>query len=236
MQRYAKRIGWSGPGNYRLARQLAEEMPVLVKMAHDSGSPEVVFHCPFCGSGQVIARNDGTIECEFCQACFTVQVQPQYPAFPQTINGMPVNVPGMGPQWPGEDDGGADQGQSPAQMGGQMPPGVDEEDADENAPEQPGGDEDNSTDESDDDNPFAKKSLLYRTAQGSFLDEDAYLKHIAFATTRDRNRLAAKVRSERTSNTSRVHSGGRHLRDTGQPKPTVGPQSPSGGSRANGGR
>jgi hypothetical protein len=65
------------------------------KIAHDSGDGETIYHCPFCGSGQVIARSDGTVECEFCHTAFTVQVQPEMPAFPQTINGMPVDVPGM---------------------------------------------------------------------------------------------------------------------------------------------
>lgn len=56
-----------------------------------------VFHCPFCGSGQVIARSDRTIECGFCSQAFTVQVQPMFPGFPQTDpeTGQPVPVPGM---------------------------------------------------------------------------------------------------------------------------------------------
>jgi hypothetical protein len=40
----------------------------MQKQAHDSGDGETIYHCPFCGSGQVIARSDKTIECEFCFA------------------------------------------------------------------------------------------------------------------------------------------------------------------------
>lgn len=65
------------------------------RLAHDSGDGQTIYHCPFCGSGQVIARSDNTVECEFCKTAFTVQVQPQFAAFPQTVNGMPMDVPGM---------------------------------------------------------------------------------------------------------------------------------------------
>jgi len=67
----------------------------LVKLAHDSGDGETIYHCPFCGSGQVVARSDGTTECEFCHNCFIVQVQPSQPEMPQTINGVPYQIPGM---------------------------------------------------------------------------------------------------------------------------------------------
>lgn len=195
--RVAVRHGWTGPGNYKLARQLAGDMPNLVRLGHDSGDAETVFHCPFCGSGQVIARNDGTIECEFCQAAFTVQVQPQYPAFPQTINGMPVNVPGMGPQWPGQEDDGSAAGQPVDQMGGAMPPGVGDPDQDQGNSDAPGGDEDDSEDDGkDDDNPFAKKSMLLHTAQGKWLSEDQFLKHVALATARNRDAMLDRIREE----------------------------------------
>jgi len=43
-------------------------------------------HCPFCGAGQLTGRSDGTAECGFCDAAFTVQIQPNLPATPQTVN------------------------------------------------------------------------------------------------------------------------------------------------------
>lgn len=78
----------------------------LRKQAHDSGDGVTIFHCPFCGSGQVIGRSDGTTECQYCGTAFVVKVQPVYPSFPQTIDGQPVQVPGMPPRDPAM---GADQ-------------------------------------------------------------------------------------------------------------------------------
>lgn len=190
-KRIAVRHGWAGPGTVRFARQIAQDAPNIVVMAHDSGDAEVVFHCPFCGSGQVLARNDGTIECQFCQACFTVQVQPQYPAFPQTINGMPVQVPGMGPQWPGEeqpDPGAPDPNGMPV-------PSEDDQDADGVPDEEegaPGGEE---SDE-DSGNPFAKQSLLYRTDNGDWLDEKQYMRHLALRHTGNRQVVLEQIRKE----------------------------------------
>ncbi len=80
-----------------VAYYISRDKPNLVVLAHDSGDSVTIFHCPFCGSGQVIARSDGSVECEFCHAAFTVQVQPEFSAFPQTIGGGPVDVPGSGP-------------------------------------------------------------------------------------------------------------------------------------------
>lgn len=64
-------------------------------LAHDSGDGQTVYHCPFCGGGNVIGRSDGTIECGFCNTHFTVQVQPEFAGMPQTIDGQPYDVPGM---------------------------------------------------------------------------------------------------------------------------------------------
>ena len=40
----------------------------LRAVAHDSGSNEVLAHCPFCGSGDLVGRSDGSAECRFCFA------------------------------------------------------------------------------------------------------------------------------------------------------------------------
>lgn len=193
-ERFAVRHGYINAGltsrTAAFARQISEDMPSIIRMAHDSGDAEVVFHCPFCGSGQVLARNDGTIECEFCQACFTVQVQPQYPAFPQTVNGVPMQVPGMGPQWGGMNEGMADNGAP-----GQPMPGEDDEDEggfpgdDAEAEEEDGGEE------GGDENPFAKKS--YRTAAGVLLTQEQFLRHVALATTHNRDALVRRMRREK---------------------------------------
>lgn len=163
-----------------LAYFIAQDQPPIVRLAHDSGDSVTVFHCPFCGSGQVIARSDGSIACDFCKSSFTVQVQPEFSAFPQTINGVPVQVPGMGPDTTPIDDG-----QQPLDEGaeGGFPPG--EED-----PEEEGGDpeEDEGTAP-----PFGKKS--FRTAGGREVPLEAYLKHLAIETTHHRGAMIARIRA-----------------------------------------
>jgi hypothetical protein len=167
----------------RLAHFLAWDQPNIVVVAHDSGDSQTIFHCPFCGSGQVIARSDGTTECEFCHSAFTVQVQPQFAAFPQTIDGVPVDVPGMPSNTelpPGADPDAA----IPPEEGGALPgtdgpPGADEEAEEES--------------EEDDDKPaFLKGS--YRTSTGSVLHGDSYLRHLAITYGPDREKVLARVR------------------------------------------
>lgn len=63
--------------------------------AHDGGDGQVVRHCFSCGSGGVVGRSDGSVECTVCETVFTVQVQPRNVAAPQTVNGQPVHIPGM---------------------------------------------------------------------------------------------------------------------------------------------
>lgn len=162
------------------ARERKEPRVATQKVAHDSGDGATIFHCPFCGSGQVIARSDRTTECEYCHTCFTVQVQPQFPAFPQTIDGMPMQVPGM----PGQIGGppgvpGADP------MAGGMPPGADgapgEDDSSGFPPDdEDGGAPEDAPDDDSDNNapPFTKGSML-RTASGTALNWDNYLRHLA---------------------------------------------------------
>lgn len=77
----------------------------LRRQAHDSGDSATLFHCPFCGSGQLTARSDNSTECDYCDAVFTVQVQPQKSGHPQTVLGQPMNVPGMPGQVGVEPDG-----------------------------------------------------------------------------------------------------------------------------------
>lgn len=156
--------------------------------------------CPFCGSGQVLARSDRTIECQFCHQAFTVQVQPIYPNFPQTIDGQPMDVPGM----PGQIGG--------AGMGEPMPPGAGGEDP--NAPMDPSalgadgevpptgeadaeadedsGSGDSSGHEKETGNPFAKKTYL--TAKGFRLPEDEYVRHLAIITADNPLATAAAIK------------------------------------------
>jgi hypothetical protein len=175
-----------------------ETMPIRT-VAHDSGDGATIYHCPFCGSGQVIARSDRSVECEYCHTCFTVQVQPQFPAFPQTINGAPVQVPGM-PGMPGGlpaqppavgEDPMADPMADPAMQGapGEEGAGGDPEDpeAQEGPPQQ---------DEESDAPPWAKGASL-RTTAGARLDWDNYLRHLAIRHADDKDAAIERVRAER---------------------------------------
>jgi hypothetical protein len=172
----------------------AEEMEVRAMtlrpvQAHQSGDGVQICHCPFCGSGQVIGRSDGNSECSFCNQAFLVRVQPMYSAFPQSVNGMPVDIPGMPPAagMPGMDPA---AGGMPPGAEGEMPPGEDGED--EGAPpfgQDSGGDEatddggddgdgkDSGGDGADDKPPFGKKS--YRTASGQRMGRAAYVTYLA---------------------------------------------------------
>lgn len=196
--RYAVLLGFGemsdhASGVQKLARVIAEDMPRIVKLSHDSGDPEVVFHCPFCGSGQVIARSDGTIECGFDKACFTVQVQPRFPAFPQTINGVPMQVPGMGPQWPGDDDD--DEAMAAQQQAQGTPVDPDDPDGDDDTNPFADDDADAEQEPADSDgggNPFAKKS--FRTAHGDGVPLPSFLRHVALEAARDRRKMLTRLK------------------------------------------
>lgn len=168
------------------------------KHAHDSGDGETIYHCPFCGSGQVIARSDRTIECEFCHTCFTVQVQPEFSAFPQTIDGQPVQVPGM----PGQIDESAEQmppGAAPDEDEGAMAPGGE--------PESPDDQDTEAGDDSTGGNPFTSKRVTavpfgigrteFLVAQGRKITTKDYLAHLAIATSPDREQTLDQVRRSR---------------------------------------
>jgi hypothetical protein len=178
-------------------------------------------NCPFCGSGSVTARSDGSIECSFCTAAYSVQVAPQYSAFPQSINSAPY-------PWPGRDD----MGQSMPGAGG--PPGIgadgEEQDGDEeDAPPWMQGDdadvdgEDEDPDEDDEEDeedapqasvggssgppPFGKKKSArdpawywrqnrrYRTAFGGLVNAEDYLAHLAMVTSTDPDATAARIKA-----------------------------------------
>ncbi len=96
----------------------AAQRGVGIRVAHDPGDPLITSHCPFCGSGQVVGRSDGTIECGFCGQNYIVRVQPAFPGMPQAPGepGAPTDIgpdgglvdPGMvGPDgMPMDDEGG----------------------------------------------------------------------------------------------------------------------------------
>ena len=175
IQRMAVLIGFVNPENHEL--MVNEGFRTV---AHVSGNSIDIMHCPFCGSGAVIARSDGTVECNFCTSVFTVQVQPQFAAFPQTAEGMPYEWPGqpgpgqvVGPGAPGGAMGGfpgpvAGEEDPDAEDGGNPFAGDESGDEEEGAGDDAGG-PDGADDDADagggkaqvggkDKPPFGKKS------------------------------------------------------------------------------
>jgi hypothetical protein len=156
-------------------------------VAHDSGDGETVYHCPFCGGGKVTGRSDGTIECGFCNAAFTVQVQPMHPGAPQTINGQPV-------QWPGQPEGEF----SP------VPGDIDPTNPDPTAPpvDAVPGAAPPGLPPAEDDKPkgpvppqFARGSFI--TQLGHVLPAEAYQRHLALLVADDSEAVLAEVRAEK---------------------------------------
>lgn len=161
-------------------------MTLQPREAHQSGDGVTIAHCPLCGSGQVIGRSDGNAECQFCNSAFMVRVQPMYSAFPQTVDGMPMQIPGMPPPTPapGMDAGmGAPPGADGAPpeaggdaAGGAPPFGADAgDDAGSDGPPDDAGDDKDSGGGAP---PFGKKKS-YRTSSGTIVSRDAYLRYLA---------------------------------------------------------
>jgi hypothetical protein len=200
----ARGQNWASEEPLQVVREVWHHEPkehtAMRREAHDSGDGQRIFHCPFCGAGQVIARSDGTTECEFCHQAFTVQVQPQFNSFPQTdpTTGLPIMIPGM----PGQIDA---PGTPPGAPGGALPPGADEESdnpfvadsGDESGP--PGADDggDDSGDDGDDNKPDFLKGSSFRTAAGDLLTEEAYARHLALRFSADPEKMIASLRSAR---------------------------------------
>ena len=212
---------WTLPGALEPIRR-----GVGPRVAHDPGDPLITSHCPFCGSGQVVGRSDGTIGCDFCGQNYIVRVQPAFPGMPQMPGGpgAPSDVgpdgglvdPGMiGPDGmpvdegpPGDDEGappfGEDDGEGP-------PPGAGEEGGDGAPP--PSGDGDDSKGpppgKGDSKKKPPKKASLrrYRGLQGQLLDEGQYVRHLAAALSGNHPAVLATLRAEAAQAPRTAHSG-----------------------------
>lgn len=169
----------------------------MAKIAHDGGDGTILMHCPFCGSGALVARSDGTTECQSCMTMFTVQVQPQYPMSPQSMGGGPVTPPGMPgnlndqQQQMGDMEQGAEGGEE-MPFGDEMPP---EEDGSQGFGEEEEPPEDSAAEGDSDESPFPPKKS-YRTAKGAALTEAQYIKHLAIKHSPDVSGTLSRLRGD----------------------------------------
>jgi hypothetical protein len=187
------------------------------RIAHDPGDPLVTSHCPFCGSGQVVGRSDGTIGCDFCGQNYIVRVQPAFPGMPQ----MPTG-PGA-PSDAGPDGGLVDPGMvGPDGMpvdpaAGDGPPPGDADPGDEPLEDPDGGGGPPAPGDDDDSDPTPppkgkskkKSSRLYRGVSGQPLNEDQFVRHIAVQASCGDPRVLATLRAE--SARRRVTAGKYHV-------------------------
>ena len=151
----------------------------MVRTAHGGGDQSKVYHCYSCGSGAVTAGSDGSVSCGYCQAVFSVKVHPQHPNMPQTVNGQPIDIPGVSPE---EGTGqGPDVPQDEALAD---PTGQDPTDAPQDAGGPSGGFSDADLEE-------------FMTSTGQRLDRKHYVQHLALteASLPERDRVLTAVRT-----------------------------------------
>ena len=191
----------------------AAQKGVGVRIAHDPGDPLITSHCPFCGSGQVVGRSDGTISCDFCGQVYIVRVQPAFPGMPQMPNG-PGAPSDIGP------DGGIlppdAVGPDGLPIGGEedLPPGAEEDEGgfppdaesdDEGfPPEDDEGPPEDEEDGGDEPPPPPKKKgkskkesvKTYRGPGGQVMTEDQYVRHLAAGLSGNSPAVLAQLRAE----------------------------------------
>lgn len=178
------------------------------RLAHDPGDPLVTSHCPFCGSGQVVGRSDGTIGCDFCGQNYIVRVQPAFPGMPQMPGGpgAPSDVgpdgglldPGMvGPDGapvdgggPPPEDAGTEGGPEGLPDDGEEPPPPGDDGGDDATPSGPppkkkSGKGDNK-----------KESARFRGIEGQSLTEEQLIRHLAVRLSGAHPRVMAVLRAE----------------------------------------
>lgn len=177
------------------------------RIAHDPGDPLITSHCPFCGSGQVVGRSDGTISCDFCGQNYIVRVQPAFPGMPQ-MPGSPgapsdtgpdgglVDPDALGPDGLPPDGMPPDEDAPPP--GDDGPPETGDEGGDD-APPPPDSKKDSSGKKTPPKGGKSKKGSLirtYRSLGGDVLTEDQYVRHLAAALSGGHPAVLARLRRE----------------------------------------
>jgi ribosomal protein L37AE/L43A len=151
----------------------------FAKVAHDSPGTDILRHCPFCGAGQLTGRSDGTAECGFCDAVFTVQTQPNLPSTPQTVGDELYMHPEM------------------------SEPGVPEDELDpmEDQPEGsvlPLTEEESGSGLEDGDNPFDDIEKMTFRINGATVSSGEYIKHLALKYADDRGVVLREIKASRS--------------------------------------
>jgi hypothetical protein len=191
------------------------------RTAHDPGDPLVTSHCPFCGSGQVVGRSDGTIGCDFCGQNYIVRVQPAFPGMPQMPMGpgAPSDIgpdgglvdPGMvGPDGMPVDDGGPPPEDAAAEGG---PEGLPDDGEELPPPGDDGGDDATPSGpppgKKSDKGKNKKKSARFRGVEGQHLTEEQLVRHLAVRMSGAHPVVMARLRAEgaarRTAATGEAH-------------------------------
>lgn len=166
-----------------------------------------VMNCPFCGSGQVVGRSDGTIMCDFCGQAYIVRVQPAFPGMPQMPAG-PGAPSDVGP------DGGMIPPGAVGPDGMPMDPGMEEDDEDAGSPDgddgappsggpPPGGGKPGDSG-SGKKPPKGKKESAYRGFDGQALNEDQYVRHLAVALSGAHPAVMAALRADARSSSGKA--------------------------------
>lgn len=145
------------------------------KQAHVSSDPTVVSHCVFCGSGAIVARGDGGVECTLCNRSFSVMEQPLFSNMPSTDPGANIEATPFDPLM--QEDPFDPGVQPPQQLDPavtQTPPAGPAAPATPAAPKPAGG------------NPFGRAGALV-ARNGTPLDEEEFVLHHAIRLAREMN-------------------------------------------------
>lgn len=139
---------------------------------HIYSDESVVGHCVFCGSGDVVGRSDGSVECQLCHRSFVAMEQPIHMAQPAP-DYQSMQIDGTGLEDPTSGD---PIEEAPAFAPPQQP-----------AVPPPGGDSDGPPSDDEEKAPPKTSALRYRTAKGHLLAREDFVRHVAIKFTRAAN-------------------------------------------------
>ncbi len=166
---YRTATGWAVAAGDSLAETSSLKGAIALaerfeKTGHVYSDESVIGHCVFCGSGDVVSRSDGTVECQLCHRGFVVMEQPLHSAQPAPdYQSMQIDGTGI------EEEVGDPIEEAPAFA---PPP-----EADVVPPAQAGMPK-------KDDPPLKTDAAVYRTDRGFELDRESFVRHVAIKFAR----------------------------------------------------